>query len=335
MIENKFLDVISEKEYDLINIKEDCLFLDYAEMEKEINLNGNIPTRLFIREGNNIFNSIIKKQKIYTFIYKDIEYLISVSDKEINISQRKIEDNNIIETVINLYEDKKFSVSKYIHGLDHSTKFHKTYNTNKKSLVNIFDFDKIEAMALAQQLLDELKDVDFIYKIINTYPIYDRLNLIPSTWYNPIISDDEITLSSNRYSSIDTVNYKKICSFNIILNNTKEQIGKIAFNLEKGNFTYDGNVGYEIKEEFRNMGYASRALKLLKEIVKTNKYVGDKDLFVSTSPDNIYSQKVAINNDGQLIYEGDVPEKDPFNYKHRMDKVKVYQIRMNREQINN
>ena len=335
MIENKFLEVINEKEYDLINIKEDCLFLDYAEMEKEINLNSNIPIRLFIRECNNFFTSIIKKQKIYTFIYKDIEYIISVSDKEINISQRKEINNEMVETVINLYEDKKFSVSKYIHGLDHSTKFHKTYNTNKKSLVNIFNFDKIEAMALAQQLLDELKDVDFLYKIINPYLIYDRLNLIPSTWYNPIISDDEITLSSNRYSSIDTVNYKKICSFNIILNNTKEQIGKIAFNLEKGNFTYDGNVRYEIKEEFRNKGYATRALNLFIEIIKTNKYVGDKDLFIATTPENIYSQKVVQNNDGSLIYDGQVPENDQFNYKHGVKEVKVYQIRMNREQINN
>ena len=264
MMKNKFLEVINEKEYDLINIKEDCLFLDYAEMEKEINLNSNIPTRLFIREGNNIFNSIIKKQKIYTFIYKDIEYIISVSDKEINISQRKIEDNNIIETVINLYEDKKFSVSKYIHGLDHSTKFHKTYNSQKKFASDIFNFDKVEAMALAQQLLDELKSVDFLYKIITVYPIYYKLNLIPNTWYNPIISDDKITLSSNRYSSIDTVNYKKVCSFNIMLNDTKEQIGQITFNLEKGNFTYDGNVRYEIKEEFRNKGYAK---KLIEEVI--------------------------------------------------------------------
>ena len=42
-----------------------------------------------IREGNNIFNSIIKKQKIYTITHKEVDYIISISDEQINISQRK------------------------------------------------------------------------------------------------------------------------------------------------------------------------------------------------------------------------------------------------------
>lgn len=334
MIKSEILEVINEKEYDLINIKKDCLFLNYAEEEKLYKKN-DIPTRLFIREGSNIFNTIIKKQKIYTLTYKEVDYIISVSDEQINISQRKKENNEIVETVINLYNDKNFSISKYIHDLNHSTKFHKTYRPNQKHIIDIFNLDKIEAFALAQNLLDDLKEVTDIHKIISVYGLYDRLHLIPSTWYNPIISDEEITLSSNRYSSIDSVNSKKNCALNIILNDTKEKVGQITFNLTNDGFTYNGNVGYEIKEEFRNKGYASRALKLLKEVIKTNNHVGDKDLFVSTNPDNIGSQKVAIKNAGELIYDGEVPKNNSLNYKYGMDKVKVYQIRMNREQISN
>lgn len=334
MIKNNFLEVISEKEYDLINIKEECLFLDYAEMEKEI-ISSNIPTRLFIREGNDIFTSKLQKQKIYTIKQKSIDYIITISDKQINISQRKKENDSINEIVINLYEDNSFSVSKYIHDVNYSTKAHKNYNTKQKCIIDIFNFDKVEAMALAQNLLDDLKEVTDIHKIISVYGLYDRLHLIPSTWYNPIISDEEITLSSNRYSSIDSVNSKKNCALNIILNDTKEKVGQITFNLTNDGFTYNGNVGYEIKEEFRNKGYASRALKLLKEVIKTNNHVGDKDLFISTTPNNIGSQKVAIKNAGELIYDGEVPENNSLNYKYGMDKVKVYQIRMNREQISN
>ena len=336
VITKDVLEVLKEKEYDLINIKEDCLFMDYVDIEeKSENKNTSIPTRLFVREGSDIFKSLLKKQKIYSFNYKNIEYIITISDKQINISERKINNNEIHETTINLYDNKDYSISKYIHDLNHSTKLHKTYSTKRKCPIEIFNIDKKEAIELVQSLLDNLKNVYFIHNIINIYYVYYRLNLVPDTWYNPIISDEEITLSSNRYSSIDTVNNKSNCAFNIMLNDTKEKVGEITFNLKKDSFTYDGNVGYKIYEEFRNKGYATRALNLLKEIVKTNKFVGDKDLFIATTPENIYSQKVVQNNDGSLIYDGQVPENDQFNYKHGVKEVKVYQIRMNREQINN
>lgn len=323
------VELVSEKEYELIYIKEDCLFKDIKEIEKL-----DIPINIYILEGNNFINKIAKKQKIYNFQYKEIKYIITISNNQINISQSKIEDDFIYETIIEIVEGKGYNISSNIHKLNYDTKESKKYSTYNNCEIKELTINKKEAIKSAQLLLDELRKVDFIYKIINVYAIYNKLNLIPDTWYNAIISDEVITLSSNRYSSIDTVNDKKVCSFNIILNNTKEKVGEITFNLKKDSFTYDGNVGYEIKEEYRNKGYASRALRLLKEVVKTNNYVGDKDLFIATVPDNIYSQKVAENNEGVLIYDGEVPKKDIFNYKYGVNKVKVYQIRMNREQIN-
>jgi len=332
MIKNK-IDVIKDRDYTLTNIMKECSFSEYLdELKKYENYTKEIPIKMLILDSNNFIHSKILKQKIFCFENYGFEYIISMSNNRIKISQSNIKDNNIYETTLEI-EPTNFHVTNYIHDLNYRTRVCKGYDNNIDN--RELELDKKEALSLAQQLLEKLKNMNTLYKMINIYYIYRKLNLLPNTWYNPILSDDVITLSSARYSSINTINGVKNCTLDIILNDTREQVGNITFNLKKDNFTYDGNVGYQIKEKFQNNGYATRALKLLKEIVKTNEYVGDKDLFISTTPDNIFSQKVAENNSGDLIYNGEVPENDAFNYKYGVKEVKVYQIRMNREQITN
>lgn len=335
MLKNK-LDVIKERDYILIDIKKECSFVEYlCEIKNYEDSAKQIPIRMFILDSNDFIHSKLRKQKIYCFENYGFEYIISISNNKIKISQSNINDKLIYETTLEI-EPTNFYITNYIHDLNYNTKVCKSYvNNDVFESIEELELNKKEALSLAQKLLDNLKNVSSLYKMINIYFIYRKLNLVPNTWYNPIISDDLITLSSARYSSINTINGVKNCTLDIILNDTNEKVGTITFNLEKGNFTYDGNVRYQIKEKFQNNGYATRALKLLKEIVKTNEYVGDKDLFISTTPDNIFSQKVAENNNGDLIYNGEVPENDIFNYKYGVKEVKVYQIRMNREQITN
>ena len=145
----------------------------------------------------------------------------------------------------------------------------------------------------------------------------------------PVISDDVLSLSwKNRYDAID-INDEDEAIFDIILNETREIIGKISFDyFFKSGFSYSGNVGYNIKYRFQNKHYATRALKLLRTLLLSNKYSGDKSLYLATKIDNIRSQKVILNNNGNLIYDGKVPINEPLNFMEGIKKVKVYKIDM-------
>lgn len=47
---------------------------------------------------------------------------------------------------------------------------------------------------------------------------------------------------------------------------------------------------------------------------------------ITTVPDNVYSQKVALNNNGYLIYEGSVPKDNLLYSLDRVENVNVYKI---------
>ena len=143
------------------------------------------------------------------------------------------------------------------------------------------------------------------------------------------IKDDKISLIINHIIDKETIYELTDACFDIVLNDTKQTIGNICFDytLSEG-FDYSGNVGYTIDEEYRNMGYASKALKLLKEFIKEISFTGDKDLYVAMLPENIYSEKVAINNGGILCYEGSIPKEHIIRITENIKDVKVYKIKM-------
>ncbi len=91
---------------------------------------------------------------------------------------------------------------------------------------------------------------------------------------------------------------------------------------------YGGNVDYTIIEKFQNQGYGTQSLALLKELLRDNSYAIKNGLLISTLPDNIYSQKVAIKNGGVLVYDGQVPEDNLLYQLDHVKEVKVYQIQM-------
>ena len=184
-------------------------------------------------------------------------------------------------------------------------------------------------VSIASTILEELAKLENIYLYISINDILNILNIILDKNYYPLISNDRITLSwPNRYGQND-INKKTRCSLDIILNKTREKIGTITFNYMNNNFfSYSGNISYTIKKEFQNNHFATEALSLLKELLKSHEHKGNKDLFIATSKENIRSQKVALNNNGKLIYDGKVPKTNLLSRNSGITQVKIYQIKI-------
>lgn len=93
--------------------------------------------------------------------------------------------------------------------------------------------------------------------------------------------------------------------FKIILNDSFEEIGHIIYTYKTSELT--GNLSYFIYEEYRNNGYAKKALYML---VKNIRKLDNKDLYLSIVPSNIASIKVA-KYAGAAYYK---PVNIPTNY---------------------
>ena len=66
-----------------------------------------------------------------------------------------------------------------------------------------------------------------------------------------------------------------------------------------------GHIGYGVTEWNRRRGYASSALS---QMLETAREVGLSSVEITTTPDNLGSQRVIVNNGGVLEYEGRAPE---------------------------
>lgn len=102
---------------------------------------------------------------------------------------------------------------------------------------------------------------------------------------NKSISDDSLSLSKNMYDDV--------IIFDIYLSSI--YIGNISYSVD------NNNVSYYILEQFRNRGYATKSLSLLIKLFKTEEYNYIKKISLSTEIDNIYSQKVILNNGGRVV----------------------------------
>lgn len=163
---------------------------------------------------------------------------------------------------------------------------------------------------------------DYINKKIISKP-----TIVAKEEYQPVITNDRIGLLSNSTSiNIDT---SAFLSFDVVKCDTLELVGEIGFQTTLyDEFFYGGNVDYTIYDSFQHQGYGTQSLSLLKELLQQNTYAMKEGILISTLPDNIYSQRIAIKNGGILIYKGPVP-RDTSLYKiDHVEEVKVYQIQM-------
>lgn len=163
---------------------------------------------------------------------------------------------------------------------------------------------------------------DYINKKIISKP-----TIVAKDEYQPVITNDRIGLLSNSTSTnIDT---SAFLSFDVVKSDTLERVGEIGFQATLyDEFFYGGNVDYTIYNSFQHLGYGTQSLSLLKELLQQNTYAAKEGILISTLPNNIYSQRIAIKNGGILIYEGPIP-RDTSLYKiDHVEEVKVYQIKM-------
>ena len=130
-----------------------------------------------------------------------------------------------------------------------------------RNLNNFYKLSKNYALFIANDVLNNLKDIKDIEKIINIDDAFNHLNLISNSNFNNVASDNTISLSK-RLMENDSQQ-----EFDIILNKTMEIVGIISFN----NDEYDGNVNFEIYKEYQNKYFAQRALSLMKNYLKNNK----------------------------------------------------------------
>lgn len=93
---------------------------------------------------------------------------------------------------------------------------------------------------------------------------------------------------------------------NIYLHNQPIEVGKIEY---RGYHCseYIGDIGYVIKDDYRNHGYATEALSLLSEKLYED---GITDFWISVQSENVSSIKVIEKNGGKLLRS----DRDPFLY---------------------
>lgn len=168
-----------------------------------------------------------------------------------------------------------------------------------------------------KKLLDTVSSIEELNNEFSYAQVYGFFNLVTKD-YNPIISDDILSLSARN----DDINECSSVSFDIVLNKTKEVVGRIAYsNTDK--FSYEGNTNYRIEYKYQNNGYATRALTLLKQFLANH---SKQQLYIAIKPDNIYSIKVAENNGAELIYDGQVPKDEVIYFVDGAKEIKVYKL---------
>ncbi len=102
-------------------------------------------------------------------------------------------------------------------------------------------------------------------------------------------------------------------------------IGRISMRIGNNFHSYyNGNIGYEIEENFRGKNYALKACKLVLPIAKSH---GMNEIFLTCEENNIPSYKTIEKLGGELV-EITKPPKTYFAYRENMEKQRIYKLSM-------
>ena len=263
--------------------------------------------------------SVAKLIKIFKDIGIDIEEMLVGYEEIFDVGQ--VELVQIDDKLIFVYKRKK----DYFIALRDN--YIRAININHEERKYLFLEDGIEIKEKLKlrffiDMLGRLKSGHPALLLYDLFSLYEDVNLINELNYREVIADDKIVLMLPNFRDINA-SWKKLT---IVLKETKEDVGYIEFDLSEDNFKFIGNVEYEIKEIFRNKGYATRALALVRKLVAEYQGEVDKRLYITTEVDNLASQSVILNNGGILFYEGKVPKGDKVSFLNKVDYVKIYTI---------
>ena len=110
--------------------------------------------------------------------------------------------------------------------------------------------------------------------------------------------------------------------FDIYLHDTDINIGNIWCDDKiHEDINYLGNVGYHIYQGYEGKGYALKALKLIRLIMKEK---GASTILLNIEPNNVKSRRVAEKFGAKLLCYRPFPEKHELYDFSRFNKVAVY-----------
>ena len=286
-------------------------------MRIEVNKNDN-NTRIYVKE--NISKKDIKEYIPSEIIYNKLsDYLDTgiyeiINDEECIVF---IQKNDFLINVVTEEESLEIN-DKYRH-------FRYTIGTDTISS-NSTDEEK------ANKIPSLIKFSRYIDRIsiknssrINLSFTLQTIRIWDESRATKLIEGDNLFLSLGAFKSATNPEN----TLEIVKKDTLEVVGQIEFVLQKkneDNFLYTGNVSYEIYKNHQNSGYATAALGLLKQYINDNLSEYNKDIYISTTRENVYSQKVALNNGAMLYKDTDVPKCEPLYYMGKVSHVLVYKI---------
>lgn len=331
MMKKDFISVSNEDNITKIEITDTISIYDYLKYVEGTEF-GKLPLKVVFIDGYDFLSSSLTPQTIYIYKEDNKVYYVTDSDSSLRVIE-SVKGSEIEELILDMNKkENTFRITKSLHDLSLSTIYCKSYPM-EIDYVPELTLDRLEAFDLTKSLIKRIGEIEELDKIANVYDLYKYTNVLDDKNFHPMIQDEVITISKMFVNDLYDVTEARDEYFDIILNETHEKIGDITFTLYENNFIfsdntirYEGNVSYNIKPRYRSNHYATRALKLLVELIKGNKRSADKNLYISTLPDNVCSQRVAINNGAVLYFEGDVPEKESLNFHDGVKAVKIYKI---------
>lgn len=111
--------------------------------------------------------------------------------------------------------------------------------------------------------------------------------------------------------------------WDIILKPSNVAVGKISFRIGHNYHSYyDGNIGYEVDEEYRGHHYSLLACQL---VLKAAQYHKMDKIYLTCDYDNIASYKT-IEKLGAKLIEEVLPPKDYIYYREDIKVHRIYEL---------
>lgn len=111
--------------------------------------------------------------------------------------------------------------------------------------------------------------------------------------------------------------------WDIVLKPNSIAVGKISFRIGHNYHSYyNGNIGYEVDEEYRGHHYSLLACQLVLKVAQYHKM--DK-IYLTCDYDNVASYKT-IEKLGAKLIEEVLPPKDYIYYNEKIEVHKIYEL---------